>query len=67
MADLNDYHAYKSTSEGSSGGAGGSGLGCGGIVLVIVGIMLIYFIASGVSWDGIDSLLGVGFFSISFC
>lgn len=65
MPDMNDYHAFKSTSGGSSGGIGG-GLGCGGVVLVILAIMLIYFIATGVSWDGIDSLLGIGFLVFLF-
>ena len=65
MPDMNDYHAFKSTTEGSSGGTGG-GLGCGGFVLVILAIMLIYFIATGVSWDGIDSLLGIGFLVFLF-
>ena len=59
---MSDYHAFKSTSGGSnSGRGGGRGLGCGGVVLVILAIMLVYFIATGVSWDGIDSLLGIGF------
>lgn len=48
MPDMNDYHAFKSTTEGSSGGTvGGGGLGCGGLALVILAIMLIYFIATG--------------------
>ena len=67
MPDMNDYHAFKSTSGGSSSGSGGGGgLGCGGFVLVILAIMLIYFIATGVSWDGIDSLLGIGFLVFLF-
>ncbi len=62
MPDMNDYHAFKSTSGGSSSGSGGGGgLGCGGFVLVILAIMLLYFIFTGSSWDAIDSLLGIGF------
>lgn len=61
MPDMNDFHAFKSTSEGSGGGSsGGSGFGCGWVVIVIVVIMLISFIADGASWDAIDTLLGLG-------
>ena len=63
MPDMNDYHAFNSTSGGSggsSGGGGGKGLGCGWIVIVIVVILLISFIADGASWDAIDTLLGLG-------
>lgn len=39
MPDMNDFHAFKSTSGGSSGG----GLGCSGSaftwILVIIGIL----------------------------
>ena len=69
MPDLDDFHAYKSTSGGgnssSSGGSGG-GFGCGWIVIVIVVLMLIFFIAKGASWDAIDSLLGWGFLAFLF-
>ena len=69
MPDLDDFHAYKSTSGGgnssSSGGSGG-GFGCGWIVIVIVVLMLIFFIAEGASWDAIDSLLGLGFLAFLF-
>ena len=54
MPDMNDYHAFKSTSGrsgGSSGGGGGKGFGCGWIVIVIVVILLISFIVDGASWD----------------
>ena len=54
MPDMNDYHAFKSTSGGSggsSGGGGGKGFGCGWIVIVIVVILLISFIADGARWD----------------
>jgi len=62
MPDLNDFHAYKSTSGGGgSGGGKGSGFGCGGwTVIVIVVVMLIFFIADGASWDAIDTLLAFG-------
>jgi len=61
MPDMNDFHAFKSTSGGSGGGSsGGSGFGCGWVVIVIVVIMLISFIADGASWDAIDTLLGLG-------
>ena len=35
MADMNDYHAFKSTTEGSSAGSGG-GLDCGGFCIRFV-------------------------------
>lgn len=68
MPDINDFHAYKSTSGGSDGnsGNGGGGFGCGWIVIVIVVILLIYFIANGTSWDAIDSLLGFGLIAFLF-
>lgn len=60
MPDMNDFHAFKSTSGGSGGGSsGGSGFGCGWVVIVIVVMMLISFIADGASWDAIDTLLGL--------
>ena len=69
MPDMNDYHAFKSSSGGSggsSGGGGGKGFGCGWIVIVIVVILLISFIADGASWDAIDTLLGLGFLAFLF-
>ena len=61
MPDINDYHAFKSTSGGSGGSSGGGkGFGCGWIVIVIVVLMLVFFIADGASWDAIDTLLGLG-------
>lgn len=71
MPDINDYHAYKSTSGGSGGssgggGGGGKGFGCGWIVIVIVVLMLFFFIADGASWDAIDTLLGLGFLAFLF-
>lgn len=67
MPDMNDYHAYKSTTGSSNGGGGfGFGGGCGCVVLVIVAIMLIYFIASGTSWEAIDTLLALGFLAFLF-
>ena len=69
MLDMNDYHAFKSTSGGSggsSGGGGGKGFGCGWIVIVIVVILLISFIADGASWDAIDTLLGLGLLAFLF-
>ena len=65
MPNLNDYHAFKSTSGGSDNGNGSGGgggrIGCAGwIVIGIVAFMLIYFIADGASWDAIDSLLAFG-------
>lgn len=64
MPDMNDYHAYKSTSGGSDGGSsggGGGGFGCATwVVIVIVVFFLISFIADGASWDAIDTLLGFG-------
>ena len=69
MPDMNDYHAFKSTSGGSggsSGGGGGNGFGCGWIVIVIFVILLISFIADGASWDAIDTLLGLGLLAFLF-
>jgi len=69
MPDMNDYHAFKSTSGGSggsSGGGGGKGFGCGWIVIVIVVFLLIFFIADGASWDAIDTLLGLGLLAFLF-
>ena len=69
MPDMNDYHAFKSTSGGSggsSGGGGGKGFGCGWIVIVIVAILLISFFADGASWDAIDTLLGLGLLAFLF-
>lgn len=61
MPDLNDYHAYKSTSGGGGSPGRGKGFGCGGwTVIVIVVALLIFFIADGASWDAIDTLLGLG-------
>lgn len=61
MPNLNDYHAYKSTSSGGSNSGRGKGFGCGGwTVIVIVVALLIFFIADGASWDAIDTLLGLG-------
>ena len=69
MLDMNDYHAFKSTSGGSgggSGGGGGKGFGCGWIVIVIVAILLISFFADGASWDAIETLLGLGLLAFLF-
>lgn len=69
MPDMNDYHAFKSTSGGSggsSGGGGGKGFGCGWIVIVFVVILLISFIADGASWEAIDTLLGLGLLAFLF-
>ena len=68
MPDMNDFHAFKSTSggSGSGNGGGGRGLGCGGVVIVIVILMLVFFLASGSSWDAIDTLLGLGFLAFLF-
>ena len=69
MPDMNDFHAFKSTSGGggnSSGSGKGGGLGCGWLVIVIIVIMLIYFIADGASWDAMDTLLGLGLIAFLF-
>ena len=69
MPNMNDYHAFKNTS-GDSGGSGGGGgkwdFGCGWVVIVIVGYMLLHFIFSGASSDAIDTLLGLGFLAFLF-
>ena len=70
MPNLNDYHAYKSTTEksGGSGGSGGNnGPNSGGwAVIVIVGIMLLYFLFSGANWDAIETLLCLGLLAYLF-
>ena len=69
MPDMNDFHAFNSTSGGSignSGGGGGRGFGCGWIVVVIVVVLMISMLADGTSWDAIDSLLGLGFLAFLF-
>lgn len=67
MPDLNDFHAFKSTSGGSSGKGGGAGIGCAAwIVIGIVTILLISLIADGADWDAIDCLLGLGFLAFLF-
>lgn len=68
MPDMDDYHAFKSTSGGSGGssGDGGNGFGCGWVVIVIVVLLLVFFIASGASWDAIDTLLGLGLIAFLF-
>ena len=69
--NLDDFHAYESTSQetdhsNGSGGTGGDGFGLGWIVIILVGVMLFYFLFSGASRDAIDSLLGVGFLAFLF-
>ena len=68
--DLNHYHAYKSSGgdseNGGSGGGGGGGFGCGWIVIVVVGWMLIHFIFNGASAVAIDRLLGFGLIAFFF-
>ena len=70
MPDMNDYHAFKSTSGGDENGTGGGGgkwdFGCGWVVIVIVIYMLLHFIFSGASWEAIDCLLGWGFIAFLF-
>ena len=62
MPDLNDFHAYKSTSVGSGGtGSSGGGIGCAAwLVIAIVVFMLIFFIADGASWEAVECLLAFG-------
>ena len=63
MPNINDYHAYKSTSGGTGcqGGSGGSGIGCAAwIVIGIVAFMLISFVADGASWEAVETLLAFG-------
>ena len=67
MPDLNDFHAFKSTSDGSRGKGGGIGICCvAWIIIGIVIILLISLIADGADWDAIDSLLGFGFLAFLF-
>ena len=62
MPDLNDFHAYKSTSGGSGGtGSSGGRIGCAAwLVIAIVVFMLIFFIADGASWEAVECLLAFG-------
>lgn len=55
MPDMNDFHAFNSTSGGSGGSGGG-----GKAVIIIVAIMLLFFIFDGASWDAIETLLAFG-------
>ena len=69
MPDMNDYHAFKSTSGGSNnngGSSGGHGFGLGWVVIVLVAFLLVFFIADGASWEAIDCLLGFGFLAFIF-
>jgi len=70
MPDLNDFYAFKSTSNGSGGiGSGKQGMGCGWVIIIIVAFMLIYFLAKGADWDAIECLLAWGliaFFVVRF-
>ena len=70
MPNMNDFHAFKSTSGGSDGGSsggGGGGFGCATwVVIAIVAFFLISFIADGASWDAIDTLLGFGLLAFIF-
>lgn len=66
MPNMNDFHAFKSTSGGSDGGSSG-GPGCATwVVIAIVAFFLISFIADGASWDAIDTLLGFGLLAFLF-
>ena len=66
MPNLNDYHAYKSTS-GGSGGSGGGRIGCAAwIVIVVVVFLLFFFIAEGASWEAIECLLAFGIIAFMF-
>lgn len=68
MPDMNDYHAFKSTTGGDGGGSGGGkwDFGCGWVVIVIVIYMLIHFIFSGSDFKAIDCLLGWGLIAFLF-
>lgn len=69
MPNMNDFHAFKSTSGdggGSNGGGGKWDFGCGWVVIAIVAYMLIHFIFSGTGWEAIDTLLGLGFLAFLF-
>lgn len=61
MPDMNDFHAFKSTSGGSGRGSRGGNFGCGWVVIAVAGILLLFFIAAGASGDAIDTFLGLGF------
>ena len=68
MPEIDDFHAFNSTSGSSGGGHSnsGGGLGCGWIVIIIVAVLLIYFIINGAGWDAIDCLLGLGLLAFLF-
>ena len=60
MPDLKDFYAFKNSS------GGGGGFGCGWGVIVIVAIMLVFFIFSGNSAEGIETLLSLGILAFLF-
>ena len=71
MPKLDEFHAFKATSEDSDSGrkvenGSNSDFGLGWIVIAIVGLMLLFFIISGASVDAIDTLLGLGFLAFLF-
>lgn len=70
MPDLDDFHAFKSTSGGGGKGSGGGGgkwdFGCGWVVIIVVAGMLISFIVGGATWGAIDTLLSLGFLAFLF-
>ncbi|MBR4949730.1 MAG: hypothetical protein IKZ25_03025 [Clostridia bacterium] len=69
---MDDYHAFKSTgggsdnNKGSGGGGYGWDFGCGWVVIVIGGYMLLHFIFSGASWEAIEGLLFWGILAFLF-
>lgn len=61
MPDHGDYHAFKSTRNGSVGSGSGNGIGCVAWIVIGIGLILLFaLLIDGADWDSIDSLLGVG-------
>lgn len=55
--DYMDYEMSSGGSENNNAPSGCSNIGCSGVVVIIAVILLIYFIFTGLSWDGIDTFL----------
>lgn len=67
MPDAGDYHAFNNTKSGNGSNGGNKGInGPGWIVITAVVFILITMIFNGTSWEGIDSLLGIGFLAFLF-
>ncbi|MBE6886169.1 MAG: hypothetical protein IJY82_05085 [Oscillospiraceae bacterium] len=67
MPNLDDFHAFQSTSGNSgSGGGSGKGFGCGWVVIVVVVVMILFFVVQGTSWAALETLLALGIIAFFF-